>query len=421
MRAPRSTRVVTVAALAAVACGNSNGEPPVVLLANPAFGPLAGGTIVELVGSGFLADAAAPDHVVVGGIESPLASVIDDHTLQFLLPPGNVAGDVAIGVFNQNGNGSATGIFHYSSTPSVATVSPGKVLFSSSSTTVTLTGSGFQSEDAGPVTVLVDDAPAVDVVVQNDSQLTFTALPDQPLVSPTVTVVDSRGSGSLAHAFLYVPSNNPGLVMFPNDGRTFFTFFDPVGNTTSTVLLKTENPDGLHLRAVVFEPDGSTIAMRSDGIIGQLDMSSQQIGSAVQIIDRIPAAALVNGTVYGVSMSRNILVSIDPATGIAMRVGSGAFACCGTALAANGSGTLYYLGPQTTNGSAFISVLDPVTGALSNTVAVTPTEHVSEMRFLGSTLFAVGNAGLMTINPATGSATVVEALPFQATALEVVQ
>nr|HEX4314041.1 IPT/TIG domain-containing protein [Kofleriaceae bacterium] len=415
---PRIPLLAAAIAVAA-ACGSpSTGVPPVVSGAQPAFGPLAGGTIVELAGSGFLADAAAPDHVVVGGTESPLASVIDDNTLQFVLPPSVIAGDAEIDVFNQNGTGSATGVFHYSSAPVITAITPGDVLFSSTTTTMTATGSGFQSEDAGTVTVLLNGTPAVDVEVQSDNQLTFTALPDHPLVTPTVVVSDARGSGALAPGFRYVPSTNPGLILFPNDGRTFFTFFDPVAQTTISVPLTAPNASGLHFRAVVAQADKTFLAFRSDGQFGVLDMSTQQITSPVTVADRIPAATGLGGKVYGVSMSRSQLVTVDPVTGIATRLGTATLQCCGVGLAANGSGQMFFVGetPQTT-----ISKLDPATGALSGAVTLSPAFHVADMRFLGGTLFAVAANQLITIDPGTGSAAVVSELPATVTALEVLQ
>ena len=406
-------------AIAATACGaNTSGEPPVVSAAQPAFGPLAGGAIVELTGSGFLSEAAAPDHVVVGGTESPLASVIDDQTLQFVLPPSARDGDAEIDVFNQNGTGSATGIFHYSSAPVITSITPGDVLFSSTVTTLTATGSGFQDEDAGTVQVLLDGQPAVDVEVQSDTQLTFTALPNQPLVTPTVTVLDSRGSGTLAPGFRYVPSTNPGLVLFPNDGRTFFTFFDPVGQTTISVPLKVPDSSGLHLRAVIAQADGTFLAFRSDGEFGVLDMSTQQIVSPLQVADRIPAAALVGGKILAFSASRNQLITVDATTGEATHLGSATFSCCGVAVAGDGSGNAFFVG-RTPNLS--VSKVDMTTGALSGTVTLSPSIHVADMRFLGGTLFAIANSELVSIDPATGSNTVVEELSANMTAMEVLQ
>ncbi len=401
---------------------------PTVTAANPAFGPLAGGTIIELTGAGFLADAAAPDHVVIGGVESPLASVIDDSTLQFLLPTSVVAGDVEIDVFNQNGNGSATGIFHYSSAPTITSVAPGRVLFSSTSTTVTLTGSGYQDENAGPVTVLLDGTPAVDVMVQSDTQLTFTAPPGAPLASPAIAVSDARGTGTLASAFRYVPSNNPGLVVFPDDGRTFFTFFDSVAKTSLSVTLTSPDTNynpavNLHLRAVVFRADGTTIAFRSDGLLGTLDMAAQTLGSGVAIADKIPAATEVNGTLYAISRSRNALVTVDPATGIVTKVGptgTGQFSCCGAALAMDGSGNMIYVG-RVNNSNTLVSTLDMATGsAVAGGIALTSNDTLQEIRFLAGTLYGITNNALISIDPATGSSTSLQTFT-QPTAMEVFQ
>ncbi|HEY1815796.1 MAG TPA: IPT/TIG domain-containing protein [Kofleriaceae bacterium] len=400
------------------ACGAGSGSPPTIDSASPAFGPLGGGSIVQISGAGFLSNAAAPNHVLVGGVESSLASVVDDSTLQFLLPAGVQAGDATIQVFNQNGQGSATGIFHYSSTPSVGSISPSSVMYSSM-TTLTVTGSGFQDEDAGVVTVLVDGAPAIDVAVQSDSQLTFTALPADPLVAPTVEVVDNRGNGSLARAYRYVPGANPGLVLFPNDGRTFFTFLDPVAGTTLSVPLHVSGYT-THIRSTVQDADGTIRGLRSDGAFGAIDFATQSIVSPVLLDERFPAAVEVAGNVYGMSSDREGLVTIDETTGQVQQIGPSAFPCCGYGIAADATGTVYFVGPQT-SGPVAISTVDVTTGARGSATPLSPSVRVQELRFLNGTLYGASGPNIIKIDPMTGSNSVVQTFSGTITAMEVFQ
>jgi hypothetical protein len=391
---------------------------PSVSGATPGFGPLAGGTIVELTGSGFLADAAAPDHVLVSGVESPLASVVDDGTLQFVVPPGVAAGDAVIDVFNQNGDGSAAGIFHYSEQPSITSLSPTNVLYSSGTTTVTVTGSGFKDENAGRVSVFIDGAPGLDVDVQSDTQLTFIPPTNQPLVTPTVQVSDERGSGSLAKAFRYVPGVNPGLLLFPNDGTTFFTYFDPVGGSTVTVPLRVTNGN-LHFRSIVAHPDGTFYALRSDGVFGELDLTTQDIAVPLAMDDLVPAAAEIGGTIYGISASRNRLISIDDTTGMVTAIGSASFDRGTAAIAADAAGSAYYVGPDA--GGNSVALIDLATGIRSGSAVLSPNVRVAEMRFLGGVLYAASNNNVITIDTGSGATTVVKAFNSRITAMEVFQ
>src|SRR4051794_4287255 len=97
-------RLVLVAAVLAACSGSSGNEDPTIDTVSPAFGPLAGGTRVVITGSGFLRDGATPDRVLFGANESPQAGVVDDFTLEATVPATTTAGDVAITVFNRNGN-----------------------------------------------------------------------------------------------------------------------------------------------------------------------------------------------------------------------------------------------------------------------------------------------------------------------------
>ncbi|MDB4956328.1 MAG: cell surface receptor protein, partial [Myxococcales bacterium] len=216
--------VLLVAALAA--CGGTTGsETPAIDTVTPAFGPLSGGTRIVITGSGFLRDGATPDRVLFGTNESPQAGVVDDFTLEATLPASAMAGDVPITVFNRNGNVMLTGKFHYSAEPVISSVSPKNVVYSSTNTTVTLTGTGFKDENAGIATVLVNGVPAIDVQVQSDTQLTFTATAGVVLSRPDITLTNKRGTSIKDNAYRYIPFENPGLILFPKNSTTTFLFF----------------------------------------------------------------------------------------------------------------------------------------------------------------------------------------------------
>jgi hypothetical protein len=371
----------------------------------PSFGPLSGGTRVVIKGQGFLREGAPPNRVVFESTASPLAAVVDDFTLEAVVPPGQTAGDVPVIVFNENGAARASGLFHYSATPTITGVTPADVKYDTGGI-ITVTGSGFMDEGAGIVTVLLDGKPQVDVNVKSDTQLTFTALPDQPLVRPNLQVINARGSAERPKAFRYVASTNPVLLSFTKDHTTTWAvLYDP---TTGTVVQipnrSTTQTTGY--RTAIFDASGDLWVIGRNSNYGKLDLTKQEIVDPVQLTTgRLTALTRSGDKVFALDRFNGAFGTLDLASGSFAQIGANnAVPCCGMGIAADGN-TVYVV-----SGDG-ISTLNPSTGARGPIVMLSSPIHVSDMRFLAGTLYAVTNGGaIVTINPSTGAVTTVKQL-----------
>lgn len=106
-------------------------EPPVITGISPRDSWFtASDTVVTLSGSGFFAEAAGVNHVVVGGVAVTPMTVTSDSTIQFVAPPGQVFSTVDIEVVNDRGRAVTPHALRY--TPGTR---PGLLLFGRFSTT----------------------------------------------------------------------------------------------------------------------------------------------------------------------------------------------------------------------------------------------------------------------------------------------
>lgn len=416
--------LVILLTLSACGGGGAGDGTPTVEAADPPFGPIAGGAKIVLTGSGFLFGGAAPNHVVVGGREAPLAAAIDDQTLEVELPPGE-PGPVDIVVFNRNGTVTAPGVFHYSTPPEVTDVTPGNVVFDSVDTKVTITGTGFQDENAGTPRVLVDGRPQVDVEVLSDTQLTFTALSGQPLALTTLEVVNERGTGVREHAFRYAPAASPGLLVFPREqgqGGTFAFYVDPTNGSTVTIA-HTALGNGIgRTRSVYIDADGEYFAFDSQRRFGRIDAVRQDLtdtvatefqsvgtmgrrGDDVFVLVRLADQTKQWGRFDPVDLSFQPIGAALPQFSTVALDDNKAFA----SEAVQNNHTLFDFNLATaerTNPRA-------ITG-------LTPNTRIRTMRIFNGQLFALlHNGDLFRVNTTTGGTTPVASLGVSATAMEV--
>jgi hypothetical protein len=424
-------RSLVFLALAACATDGTSGSAPTVESSNPPFAPLSGGTRITLTGTGFLADGAAPNRVVIGGREAPQSGAIDDQTLEIEVPPGDQPGPADIIVFNRNGQIKATGVFHYSTQPEVASVTPANVVFTSTSTNMTVSGSGFKDENAGHVNVLVDGMPAIDVVVLSDTELTFTALPGQVLTRPTIEVVNDRGAANRPRAFRYTPGPRGGLLLFPDfQPNIFAIFFDPVDSSSVTIQRNDPNAQLTRWRSVFVDADSEFWTLDQQRRLGRLDMKTQQVVEPAQTNVEFPALVRKDSEIFVLSRSpttgQRTFGVFDPVLGSFSQIGTSVIANGSNGIAIDGTGKAFVT--QRTNGpngeTATLSVLDLSTGTLSGTKTLTgtPNLHITEMRFFGPQLFATTRDGqLVLINTVTGGTSVVKNFGIHIPAMEVFQ
>jgi PKD repeat protein len=196
---------------------------PSLALLDPPQGFSGGGTLVELHGSGWLGNAAGPNTVWFGAGAATEVSVVADDLLRCRTPAGT-AGPVAVRVDNTNGSSTLIDGFYYDWAPTLTGVAPAQGT-SLGGTEVTLTGGGFATAGAGPLSVRFGSNPATNVRVQDGRSLLCTAPAGPAGTEVSVVVSNARGASSLT-GFRYHP--RPALASLdpstgPPEGGTVVT------------------------------------------------------------------------------------------------------------------------------------------------------------------------------------------------------
>jgi hypothetical protein len=181
----------TVQVTATTPSGTSNGVPftyvgapvvPSVVSISPSSGPVTGGVVVTLTGTGFTGATA----VNFGATPATFYGVFSDSLIVALAPPGT--GTVPVTV--TTAAGTSAGIsFTYVPVPTLTAISPVSGS-ASGGTTVTLAGTGF----TGATAVLFGATPAMSFTVNSDTQIT--AVAPAGLGTVPVTVVGPGGTSA---------------------------------------------------------------------------------------------------------------------------------------------------------------------------------------------------------------------------------
>jgi hypothetical protein len=371
----------------------------------PDYGPVAGGTRITLEGEHFPVDA----RVFVGDREAPLAAVSRDGTkLDVVIPPGEHPGAATITVIGGTSAVTTNG-FRYSTEPTISRVSPDRVVPDLILTTLTVFGSGFSDEGAGDVAVLVDGMAAMTVNVVDDTTLTADVLLSGPmLAAPSVTVLDNRGTATLDHAFRYVPSMNPGLVLFPNYFDVNLSFYDL---TDHTVIPLAVSLSSYRFASVFADARGDFWAIDRGGRYGRVDPGTGQVVDPLPLGVVFSAMTPFEGRILAIQRFPLAIVSFDPSTGEVSPFAT-TLGCCGSfGIAADGP-TVYVA--SRSSGTPVIQTFDPSTDTLGPTVTLQGASSfaVEELRFVDHVLYATSRDGtLCTIDPATGVVTPLVAIP----------
>ncbi|WP_082393106.1 IPT/TIG domain-containing protein [Nocardia arizonensis] len=190
--------VGTVPVTVTTATGTSNallftyiGVPTVTSIV-PNSGPVTGGTVITLTGTGFTGATA----VTFGAVPATFYFVLSDSRIIAIAPPGT--GTVPVTVTTAAGT-SAGVSFTYLPVPTLTSISPtsGPV---TGGTTVTLTGTGF----TGATAVFFGILPATSFTVDSDTQITAVAPPGIGTVPVTVITVAGASNG-LPYTYVLVP------------------------------------------------------------------------------------------------------------------------------------------------------------------------------------------------------------------------
>lgn len=412
-------------ALFAGACSGGDdavgGATPMIAAVEPDFGPLPGGKRVIITGSGFLNGGAPPNRVVIGDREALQAGVIDDENLEVVIPEADSPGEVDVVVFNDNGFSMAAGAFRYSTEPAIEAVSPAEVPYDATSTTITLTGSGFADEDADVTTVLVDGEPALDVEVTSDTTLTFTAPPGVIGTSPDIVVLNGRGDGDDADAYRYVDSGSGALIMIPITRTNEFwaTVYD-IGNDEFVHIPKLDRGGGGDQGAfrAVGRVGGTMYGLHRDGTWVEIDFENQrETAGGGGGGFRYPNMVAIGDTLYSYNLDGGNFGTVNVDTGAqTVILGSPTWVCCRNFLAVNAAGNMFAI----TANNQVVSV-NPTTGVPGTPVALSVAAHLTGARFVGNTLYAVSKTGeIVTVNTASGAVTSVATDgTFQVSDLEV--
>jgi hypothetical protein len=330
-----------------------------------------------------------------------------------VVPAADSPGSVDVVVFNSNGFASATNAFRYSTPPVIDGVSPGVLRYDQGGT-VTLTGDGFQAEDAGVITVLVDGEQAIDVVVESDTRLTFTAPPGRIFTRASLVVENRRGT-AFASGYEYGPGPAGGLLLWPAfQTQIFVYFFDPVSLEVQAIPRVERGGKGGgtpgQMRAVLKDTDGDFLGVdRSNNVLYEIDLVEQTLTEIIPLSFQPPEMARVGTTIYAIDRRDSRFGTVDLATGNLTDIGSENITCCqGFSLAAdNNAIPKLYITQQ-----GRIQTISRTTGSLGSALNLNPARHMAGMRFLGSTLYGVTRNGeIITINPDTGATDLVVTLP----------
>jgi hypothetical protein len=188
----RSTVLICIAIiLLSISAGPVSADSiPQITGISPTGGPIYGGTLVTITGSGF----TGATNVTFGEKSGTALNLINDSILT-VITPANPAGTVDVSVYSATGTRStwkSTAVYMYEEVarPRVSGISPSSGP-AAGGTTVTITGSGF----SGTENVRFGEKYARDLTVTDDNHIRITT-PESPPGLVTVSVKNSVGVGS---------------------------------------------------------------------------------------------------------------------------------------------------------------------------------------------------------------------------------
>lgn len=387
----------------------------------PDHGPLGGGNTIVVSGSGFLLAGAAENNALIDGALANRVSVLNDNTIEVVVPPGTDSGSVSLTLFNGNGSASLGDVYSYNPLPVITEVDPpdGDYL---GGETVTITGSGFLNLEPGTNSVFFGDAVATDVAVASDTSMTVTTPPGLPssLVNPHVE--NENGASDATQEYRYTTeglltfghSNGGGLANDPdnsNPGEVFH--IDPLTGVVESLEITIPGRDGAGANVcagtavqddAIFVKGTGNIFVRQDlrsGVSERLD--------PIAGCNKIHALTSHQGQLFAICRDNPAgedFGRIDPVQGTFTRIGN---FTAGSRLNLASDGTRMFM-MQSTN----ISEFSPATGAIVGQTVDTGLFSIRGLAFSRGVLYGLsrglsggGKGGstisiLYSIDPATG-------------------
>lgn len=352
---------------------------PTLVSVAPASGPADGGTALTLTGTGFQANAAGVNAVLIGGQAAANIVTVNDTTITCEAPAGTAGESVDVELSNANGTASLVDGYDYHPEPTLVSVAPDSGT-SLGGTSLTLTGTGFSANAAGVNTVLIDAVAATSVVVVNDTTLTCVAPAGAAGDTVDVALSNANGDALLAAGFEYHALPTLTAVV-PAVGSS-------LGGTAVTLQGSGFQVDGAGVNTVLFDGVAATgVAVVDDDTI----TCTTPPGVAASAVDVSLAnangeALLANGFGYHAE---------PQLTGIAPNVGS---VLGGTLVTLTGSG--FQANGAGANAVSFGGI------AATNVVVVNDTELTCE-----TPASPAGSVDVVLSN-ANGSDTLVAAFTF---------
>lgn len=269
-------------------------DPPTIAAVSPAFGPLGGGTQIEITGTNFY----EPVTVQIGGVNATNASLVS-WTRILAYVPASAAGPRDVRVTTVGGSFTLPNGFTYVAPPTLSAVSPNGGP-ASGGTVITLTGTNFM----GSATVKLNGVLATNVSILSPTTIVATT-PSSSLGAKTVLVTTPGGMASIFNGFTYfglptVASVNPALG--PPQGGVPVTISGSQFYGTPTVTF-----GGVPATNVVVASTTTITAVPPPGVVGPAVVSvSTQSGtgsnaSAYAYVDAPSVASVFpdNGAISG--------------------------------------------------------------------------------------------------------------------------
>ena len=171
------------------------GMPSISQIA-PAFGPVAGGTVVTITGAQFVAGATT---VTVAG--APVAATVQSATQLTLTMPAGAEGYAAVRVTTPAGYSEHTNGFEYLGVPVLSSVTPATGS-TAGATRITLDGLRFHARVGAPIVVRVGGLPATDLL--NYGPTMISVLTPAGLAGLADVSVTTAGGVATLPAFTYI-------------------------------------------------------------------------------------------------------------------------------------------------------------------------------------------------------------------------
>lgn len=178
--------------------------PPTLASVNPVAGSIAGGTSVTLTGTNFL----GPCTVDFGGAAGTAVAVLSSTTIT-VTTPAHAAGPATVTVNCGGGGASLPGGFTFNNAPTITSFNPASGL---PGTTVTITGTGFQSG----ATVSFGSVAGTNVTFLSATTLRAD-VPNMPAGPVSITVTNPDTLSATASGFLVlslaIPLMSRGMLV----------------------------------------------------------------------------------------------------------------------------------------------------------------------------------------------------------------